>query len=115
MCQSCNKEGHLAKVCHSNNQERSAKECETKTLWVDTEKSEHKDPQDAAVFQLVTGPTSLIFVDMELNGKEVRMELDTGAAVSLFLEHTKERLFLRAPLQSPEVALRTYTLWSQHQ
>ena len=75
-----------------------------------SKKSEHKDPQDATVFQLVTGPTALIFVDMDLNGKGVRMELDRGATVSLISEHTKEHLFPRAPLQSREVALRTYTL-----
>ena len=60
------------------------------------------------MFHLGTGTTASIFVDMELNGKMVRMELDTGAAASLISECTKESLFPRAPLQKPEVALRTY-------
>ena len=47
------------------------------------------DPQDAAVFQLGTSTAAPIFIDMELNGKLVRMELDTGAAVSLISECTK--------------------------
>ena len=61
------------------------------------------------MFQLGTGTTVPISVDKELNGKMVQMELDTGAAVSLISECTKERLFPRAPLQKPVVALRTYT------
>ena len=45
------------------------------------------------MFQLGTSTTAHILVDIELNGKMVRMELDTGAAVSLISEHTKERFF----------------------
>ena len=61
------------------------------------------------MFQLGTGITALIFVGIELNGMMVRTELDRGA-VSLISERTKECLFLKAPLQSPEVALRMYTV-----
>ena len=46
------------------------------------------------MFQVGTGTTTPIFVDMELNEKMVRMELDTGAAVSLISECTKECLSL---------------------
>ena len=53
-----------------------------------TVSGEHKDPEDAAVFQLGTGTTAPIYVDMELNGKMVRMESDTGAAVSVIIECT---------------------------
>ena len=55
VCHKCNKTGHLhEKLYHSRNQEKG---------------SEHKQPQDAAVFQLGTGTTAPIFVSMELNVK----------------------------------------------
>ena len=59
-----------------------------KTQCVRTDRVEHKDPKDAAVFQLGTGTTAPIFLDMELNGKMVRMKSDTGAAVSVIIECT---------------------------
>ena len=59
------------------------------------------------MFQLGTGTAAPIFVEMELNGKMARTEINTGAAVSLISECTKEHLFSRASLQSPEMALHT--------
>ena len=45
---------------------------------------------------------------MKINGKLLQMEVDTGAAVSIISEQTKNRLNLTVPLASPSVVLRTY-------
>ena len=40
---------------------------------------------------------------------EIQVHVDTRVADSLISECTKEHLFPRVPLQTPEVALHTYT------
>ena len=54
---------------------------------------------DITLFQ-VTQPSSRkpIALDMEVNGKKLTMELDTGAAVSLISTHTKRQMFPEVPL-----------------
>ena len=49
-------------------------------------------------------------VAVELNGKTVEMEVDTGAAVSLISESTKRKLFPATQLSKSPVALCTYSL-----
>ena len=65
VCHRCNKRGHLAKVCHLKNRKKGvARECGGKKQWVGTDKSENKDPQDAAVFQFGTGTIVYTFCVM---------------------------------------------------
>ena len=47
-------------------------------------------------------------VNLQLEGKPLRMEVDTGAAVSLVSEETYWSLFPTVPLQSSTTKLRTY-------
>ena len=46
---------------------------------------------------------------LEIEGVEVPMEVDTGAAVSLISEKTQRCLFPKVKLEKPEVRLNTYT------
>ena len=48
-------------------------------------------------------------VDLQLEGKPLRMEVDTGAAVSLVLEKTYHSLFPTVQLQPLTTKLRTYS------
>ena len=48
-------------------------------------------------------------MDLTINGKTVTMEVDTGAAVSLVSEETKQRLFPSMALRKSSVRLQTYT------
>ena len=50
-----------------------------------------------------------IRVEVKVNSKPLQMEVDTGAAVSIISEQTKNRLYPTVPLASPSVVLRTYT------
>ena len=56
-----------------------------------------------------TGSSKAIIVDLKINGKQVRMELDTGAAVSVMSISTKRELFLKLPMSKSTILLRTYT------
>ena len=53
--------------------------------------------------------TNPYLVVVELNGKAVSMEIDTGAAVSLISHSTQTALFPKAVLTRPKLNLRTYT------
>ena len=48
-------------------------------------------------------------VEMELNGRTVPMELDTGAAVSLMAQGTQRKFFTDEILEEADVRLSTYT------
>ena len=55
-------------------------------------------------------PTQInLLVDLQLEGKPLRMEVDTGAAVSLVSEATYWSLFPMVQLQSSTTKLRTYS------
>jgi len=50
-----------------------------------------------------------ITVQLEVQGKPLLMEVDTGAAVSIISEETYDTLFSQVPLNQSTVGLRTYT------
>ena len=50
-----------------------------------------------------------INVTVTINGKQLTMELDTGAAVSIISDHTRRNLFSELKLKESFVVLKTYT------
>ena len=50
-----------------------------------------------------------ITVQMELNGQQVLMEVDTGAAISLMSMITQKQLFPKVKLMKSRTQLQTYT------
>ena len=59
--------------------------------------------------QLVKPSPDPILVDMQMNGQSVTMEVDTGAALSVISETTKNRTFPKEKLHSTDLILKTYT------
>ena len=56
--------------------------------------------------QLKSRPIAVL---VSINGKELNMEVDTGAAVSILSEKTFRKIFPNAVLKPAAVTLRTYT------
>ena len=113
MCRSCGKKGHIARVCRSKKQGSSGKgrrptqkktEC---TNWVGNE-SEDSD-SDLPVHKITASSTYPITVELEIQGKSVVMEVDTGAAVSVISETTYKELFPNLTLKIVPMGLKTYT------
>ena len=46
---------------------------------------------------------------MQMNGQSVTMEVDTGAALSVISETTRNRIFPKEKLHSTDLILKTYT------
>ena len=116
ICHRCGKKGHIAKVClgggKPHNTPKSGKKV---TRWVGTE-----EPQDVpsgvnysedVLYNVYTlGPAKKNpYKIVTLNGREVPMEIDTGAAVSIISQATQKTHFPNAALATPRISLRTHT------
>ncbi len=53
--------------------------------------------------------THPITVTLQINNKNVKMEVDTGAAITIISEKKKDQLFPKTVLQKSSVKLTTYT------
>ena len=113
MCRSCGKKGHIARACCSKKQGTSGKgrrptQKKTEhTNWAGNE-SEDSD-SDLPVYKITAGSTHPITVELEIQGKPVIMEVDTGAAVSVISETTYKDLFPNLTLKTVPMGLKTYT------
>ena len=84
-CHKCKKKGHLAKVCRSSAGEPWKRAAGTSTQWVGSDPPQPNQVNSEEVDLLCcvnsrgVNPYTVV---VELNGKPVSMEIDTGAAVS---------------------------------
>ena len=118
-CHACGKIGHLAKVCRSSHPSQTAKPTNPKGKgttdklrrqnWIDSNTEETEPFLDDAIFKVQGHSTRPITVTLELNGKSIVMEVDTGAAVSLMSVATQQKLFPDAQLQETTLKLHTYS------
>ena len=61
------------------------------------------------MFTLRNGASPPITIDLQIDGKDVCMELDTGAAVSIIGEKEAQEMFPNTKLRRSEMVLKTYT------
>ena len=128
-CRVCQKKGHIAKVCRNADRgaphgtsspggsPKNTKSFRNKKSgradYVDTETEESQDIQsednDAELFTLSALRDPPIVLKPTVNGVELKMELDTGATVSLASERTWKEVFNSCPLEECQTILRTYT------
>ena len=113
-CHRCKKKGHLAKVCRSGG--RGASKRSARWVGADVADAEStqvdKQPSKNDLLEIHTvgaGTDKPYKVMLDINGKPVVMEIDTGAAVSIISHHSQQKLFPKAKLIKPQVQLRTYT------
>ncbi|XP_024154359.1 uncharacterized protein K02A2.6, partial [Oryzias melastigma] len=132
-CHQCGNKGHIGRMCKSKSfSETAKKQKESKHVfkskiskykakdkkrvyYVDanegeSEETESHTDEDLALNSVTSDKKySRITVLPTVNGQEMEMELDTGAAVSLIPVGLYETKLKQVPMQSTDVVLKTYT------
>ncbi|GFO31292.1 Pol polyprotein [Plakobranchus ocellatus] len=92
----CNKKGHLAKACRSKNHQS------TKLIEVEEEEEES--------YIFYNSGRRAFHITMKVNGKEVKMELDTGSGITIMPEKIFTEIFQdEIKLKRTSQILKTYS------
>ena len=110
-CYYCHKTGHIAKACIKRSK---SKRQDSANVVEDVEGAEDQESQDASIYTMfnVSGNkvgACPIMAEFDVGGKQVEMQVDTGASVSVINRGTHKRLFPEIPLRKSNAVLRTYT------
>ena len=111
-CHTCGKKGHLARVCRSGRQQKPAKGPRRRANVVEVDTTEAKPPPVDPISTLhqVSGRSPSPYkVVLQIEGKPVEMEVNTGASVSIMSKESWLALFPKIPLARTSMSLRTYT------
>ncbi len=118
-CRSCKKRGHIERACRNKAEKGKMQQKTTfrrkqkkHVFTVDQENERVTDTSDDEFplhVHTVAGGTKAYRVTALLEGQPVKMEIDTGAAVSLVLDVVYYEKFCHLPLTPPDVTLKTYT------
>ena len=102
----CGKRGHLAKVCCAETrQEQKSKGAK----WVDV-KSESGDQETIlSVDAIFCARLRPLTIQLELDGATMLFEVDTGAAVTIISQCTRQKFLPHVCLKPSQVTLQTYT------
>ena len=100
-CHSCGKYGHLSHVCKSAPKS-------VKVVGDTDEDSKRADFFSASMYTLGSSKSGIITL-IRVQGKELLMEVDTGASVSIISNETYNKHFSSYPLTPCITPLHTYT------
>lgn len=110
-CKICNKKGHIAKVCKnskSNNYISDDDEAGTESDNTETVDFEHLNMY--SLVHINNLKDSEFHVELIINGKKIKFEVDTGSALSVCSEKFYQQVSqnLNLPLKKIKTVLKTY-------
>lgn len=135
-CRKCSKPGHIERVCrqksekkhrdkerenkpqydrkhrHKAKQVHKVTECECKHVKCESESDPGSSSESLSCLDLhnvTEKDRKIIWINTEVSGVDLRMELDTGSALSVISEADYKRLFPKIKLQKTSIMLKTYT------
>ena len=103
-CHKCHKIGHIKRACTTVNPRSTPASNVRHVSEMDTT-AEHEYP----LFTLSTSHTPPLTISVKINEKQVLMELDTGAAMSLVSEDTHKQHWPEQQLRESTARLKTYS------
>ena len=113
ICHHCGKQGHIQQVCRSKQQgkpKQATKTPEVDAVEVDVDVDAYEDILATfEVHNVRKQGNDIIWVDLDVDGKPLKMELDTGSAVSIISFDLYQQKFNRLPLHKTGLSLKTYT------
>ncbi len=117
-CRNCGEKGHLAAICGHSKSTKPARRSQAtqrrklktgSAKWVEEDFCNSAESSEELPIYTLTNNNTPLHANLLLNGTVVRMEVDTGAAVSL-MPISKFRVFFpHSSLRQSRVTLRTYT------
>ena len=115
-CYRCRKKGHKANKCRSKRKTsfQNSNKFEN-THRLETSEEAEEECEEYTMFHLAAKEREPYRVDLQLNGVQTSMEVDTGAAATVINEETYKRIIdgnsakNRPQMGTTKVKLRTYT------
>jgi hypothetical protein len=117
-CFQCKKKGHAAKVCANKKKGRpvNSVDCPDQNQATGSRKSptrthetlEEDDDDVYHVYKTEIRKESPVLVQVEINGRKVKMELDTGASISVASKRELEERIGKVVLKDTKIKLKTY-------
>ncbi|XP_053391713.1 uncharacterized protein K02A2.6-like [Mercenaria mercenaria] len=103
VCYTCGKKGHIAPACKSVKGKSKAQ--------VHQMSDEEVEDEEVSLFNVRsnTNGRDIIWVTPVIEGKQIRMELDTGSGVSIINSEDFAKLWPNAKLQKTSLKLQSYT------
>ena len=116
-CHACGKTGHIASACRSKQPKRKkehySRKQKGKTHHVTGEDQPSSEGDSSGeefkLHNVGHSKSDPITVTLELNGKKLEMEVDTGATFSVISEATRQAVFPQETLRPSNLILKTYT------
>lgn len=124
-CRKCNKQGHIERACKTDQtnirKEKTeknkgfkpkAKQMHKVTECENSDSTDGSDEDDLSCLELhsiTEKDRKIIWITTTVSGVKLKMELDTGSALSVISETDYNRLFSKIPLEKTSVMLKTYT------
>ena len=106
-CHHSNKTGHIVRACKSKKRETQA--AQPPVNYVDSDDGDSDDYLGSLEVNNVSDKDHVIWVSPEVQGRVVKMELDTGSAVSVLPYKQYKEHFCHVKLAKSVVTLKTYT------
>ena len=110
VCSSCKKKGHIKAVCKSRSTSTNANYNNYSKSKSSFHKVDNVERKFEDFFCMQHLNNNKIWVHMKMDGKQTKMELDTGASLSLMTASDYYSIFKKMPILKPtNKMLRTYT------
>ena len=105
-CKTCNQKGHITKVCSLRNKNKNASKVHDMQHETEDEEEDFETVQHFGIHKI---GSDAIWLNVNVNGRDIKMELDTGSAVTVMSKQDFLKHFPDHKLNDTRVRLKTYT------